>query len=192
MNSLVRNFRLALVSSVILFTGCAAQVGSTIEAPEIPPIAMADDARARLGSYIAIQEIVDSRQELKDDDTTRVTQPFGGVSGIIKTGLRNAFRDAGISVIDSSPIELRAEVRKWQAEVSAKGTSTLSSEATLYVELIDPSGKKVFTGSYNGTRSSQFPVITRVDVKDSLGLSMANAISQLVADPKLIEMISSY
>ena len=83
-------------------------------------------------------------------------------------------------------------MRKWRSKVGAKDSSAIDSEATLFVELLDPTGKKIYSGTYNGTRSSQFPVVTRIDVQDSLGLAMANAIEQVISDQQLIEMLGSF
>lgn len=173
--------------------GCVANVGQTIETPEIPAAATRTEARARLGSYVSIQGVQDLRTySSQTPSSENFTEPQGGTTTAVETGLKNALRDAGISVLESAPITLRAEIKKWRAQVTSKASSNLASEATIYVELLDPSGRKLYTGSYNGTRSSQFPVITRIDIKDSLGLAMSNALSQLVADEQLLNIVSSY
>ncbi|MFN8390178.1 MAG: YajG family lipoprotein [Bdellovibrionota bacterium] len=194
------NFRLSLLpaafAAAVLLTSCAPNLGSTIEAPQLPPTsadpASRPEARARLGSYVTVQEVVDSRNGISADADENTTEPYGGVNVIVENGLKNAFRDAGVGVTDSAPISIKAQVTKWRAHVNAKGTSAINSEATLFVEVYDPSGKRIYSGTYNGSRSSQFPVVTRVDVKDSLGLAMNNAISQVIADPQLLELLASF
>jgi hypothetical protein len=179
-----------------LLSSCAPNLGATIEAPDLPAAAADGTAkpeiRARLGSYVTIQEVTDARNGITTDPDENYTEPYGGVNTIVEKGIKKAFQDIGVAVSDSAPISLRAEVRKWRAQVKSKGNSAISSEATIYVEAVDPSGKKVYSGTYNGARSSQFPVVTRVDVKDSLAIAMTNAINQLTSDQQLLELLGSF
>jgi len=191
--------RSKLVSFCVLLlisfcAACAPRLGATIEAPQIPPASTKSDARAKLGSYVSIQSVEDTRvgPAVNADETPDFTEPYGGVNAIVENGIKKAFQEAGIAVVDSAPVTMKAEVRKWRSQVDAKTTGALSSEATLYVELQDPSGKKLYSGTYNGTRASQFPVVTRVDVQDSLGLAMANAIAQIMTDTQFLELLGSY
>ena len=190
------NIRTTLLTALLIASAaaCAPKLGATIEAPQIPPTAAKPEARARLGSYIAVTGVSDSRvgQPPSDSSIADFTEPYGGVSAIVENGLKNAFRDAGIAVVDNAPVAMKVEVRKWRAQVDTKSTSAISSEATLFVEMDDPTGKRIYSGTYNGTRSSQFPVVTRVDVQDSLGLAMANAIDQVISDPQLVDLLNSF
>ncbi len=176
-------------------TGCAPNLGATIEAAPIPVSSAADSrnsARARFGSVISIIDVRDARPPLNEGDDTRYTEPHGGIPQIVENAVKDALSNAGIAVVGSAPIEMKIEVVKWRSNVLPKGNVQLKSEATLNIELVDPSGKKVFSGSYNGVRSSQFPVVTRVDVKDSLGLAMANALEQLTSDAQFLELVGSF
>lgn len=181
---------------LFLLASCAPNLGKTIEAPQIPAVATKGDARPRLGTYISIQSVEDARIAVDPGtasmDGIDYTEPQGAIGSLVENGLKAAFRENGISVIDSAPLVIRAEVRTWRAHTETKAQSDLASEATLYVEVIDPAGKKLFNGTYNGNRASTFPIITRVDVQDSLGIAMANAISQAVVDPQLLTVLSSY
>ena len=196
MSSRSQTFRKLFAFSVILFcAACAPKLGATIDAPQIPAPATKPDVRARLGSYVAIQGVEDTRVGIEATDADQApgyTEPYGGVNAIVENGMKKAFQESGIAVVDTAPVTLKAEVRKWRSQLDAKSTSKLNSEATLYVELQDPTGKKLYSGTYNGSRSSQFPVVTRVDVQDSLGLAMANAIEQVISDPQFLELLGSY
>lgn len=182
---------IAATFTISSLTGCAVSPGRTVETPEIPPIAANGESRARLGSYLAVQSVEDRRDASPSSDAG-FTEPFGRVGASVEEGLKNAFRENGISILETAPLTLRTEIRKWRTKVDSKANTMLNSEATLFVELVDPSGKKIYSGSYNGTRASQFPVVTRVDVQDSLALAMANAIGQVVSDPELLNVLSSY
>lgn len=188
--SLVRACAAALCAA--LAAGCAPSLGTTIEAGDIPVPAVQSTARARFGSVVGIQDIRDNRPAPVVDGTEKFTEPHGGIPQLVESALKTTLGDAGVSVVSSAPVAMKVEVLKWRSQVDPKASVMLRSEASLLIELFDPAGKKVFSGTYNGVRSSQFPVVTRVDVKDSLGLAMSNALEQLVADPQFIEIIGSF
>lgn len=183
---------LALSLVTITGSGCAPSLGTTIEAGEIPPPAVQAGSRARFGSVIGIQDIRDNRPAPVTDGAEKFTEPHGGIPQLVEAAIKSTLSEAGVSVVTSAPVAMKVEVLKWRAAVDPKATVMLRSEASLLIELYDPAGKKVFSGTYNGVRSSQFPVVTRVDVKDSLGLAMSNALEQLVADPQFIELVGSF
>lgn len=172
--------------------GCAPHLGATIETPEVPLTEIKSDTRARLGSYVAIQSIEDSRKLSLQEAQPEYTQPAGAVKETVEAAIRDSFRDHGISILDTAPVQMKTYVREWKSQVKSSTTTSIESKAVLYVELFDPSGKRMYSGTYEGTRSSQFPVVNRTDVKDSLGLAMANCISHIIDDPKIMEIIGSY
>ncbi len=182
----------ATCSLILGGAGCAPSLGPTIEAGDIPPPATQPATRARFGSVVGIQDIRDNRPAPATDGSEKFTEPHGGVPQLVEAALKTTLSDAGVSVVSSAPVEMKVEVLKWRSQVDPKANVMLRSEASLLIELYDPAGKKVFSGTYNGVRSSQFPVVTRVDVKDSLGLAMSNALEQLVADPQFIELVGSF
>ena len=185
-------------AALTLLSSCAPNLGTTIEAPDLTTpvakdaIAAQPEVRARLGSYVTIQTVTDSRSGLASNIDESYTEPYGGVSTNVEAALKKAFQEAGIAVTDSAPVIIKAEVKKWRAHVNTKSTSMIDSEAALTVEVIDPTGKRIYLGNYNGSRSSQFPVVTRVDVKDSLAIAMQNAITQVISDPQLLELLSAF
>lgn len=175
----------------ILLSSCAPNLGKSIESPEsIPTTASTNAPRARLGSYTSIAEVSDQR-EIADNEED-FTQPLGDVKQVVENGIKEAFREAGIAVIEDAPLALKTEIKKWRSNIKSKVNTTVTSEASLLVTLTDPSGKKIFTGTYNGNRNSEFPVVNREDVKDSLSLAMSQAISQMLSDKQLLEILGSY
>ncbi len=182
----------------LLFTfnliSCAPQVGEIIAAPEIPTLAK-PETRARLGSYVNVNKVEDIRQIGRDSAyENNITEPFGGnIAENVKTSIRQALSDVGVSTIDTAAINMNVEIRSWKSQVGTKsGSGTVTSDASIYVELFDPTGKRLFSGTYNGQRKSDFPIISKVDVQDSLGLAMAGAIEQMVTDKELLELLGSY
>ena len=182
----------ALVAgAVVLMSACAPSLGGTIDAPTIPSVAPKGDARARLGSYLSIQTVEDARSKGISGEAG-YTEPAGKVTQIVEDGIKSAFRENGISILDSAPVTLRTEIRQWRAKVTSTAQAEIQSEATIFVEALDPAGHVIYSGTYTGERSSKFPIVSRIDVQDSLGLAMANAIGQAVADPAFLNVLSAY
>ena len=190
---------------------CVPYLGPTIEAPELTTTTSSNNsdratstrrARARLSSSISIQKVADARhtptyqEHLEENNpehiTPEYTQPVGPITSLVESALRDSLKNAGVGILDSAPISLKAEVREWKAKISSRFSSDLQSYATLYIELLDPAGKRIYSGTYQGERSSKFPFINRSDVKDSLATAMHNCIANLLADEQLLELIGSY
>jgi hypothetical protein len=145
-----------------------------------------------LGSYVTVQAVTDERRALSTEEVARFTEPHGNVTQNVEAALSDSLRERGISVVDTAPVKIKVEIRGWKSEVTMSTTPELTSEATLYVELFDAFGKRVYSGTYTGTRFSQFPVVTRNDMKDSLAFAMSSAIEQLVGDEQLLNHIGGY
>lgn len=188
----MKKFTLLAICLLSLVAGCAPHLGPTIETPEVPLSEIKGDNRARLGSYIAVQKVEDKRAGITRSDNSEYTQPAGAVEEIVEAALRDAFRENGISVLDTAPIQLKAQVREWRSKVKVATMSEIDSKAVIAIELFDPAGKKIYSGTYEGNRSSQFPLVNRIDVKDSLGLAMASCISHVLSDPKFLEIVGSF
>lgn len=179
-----------LVSALI--ASCAPKPGPTIDTPTIPVAKTNAEIRGRLGSYVTVQSVTDERRALTENEAVRFTEPQGNVPQNVETALSDSLRERGISVVDTAPVKIRAEIRSWRSEVTMATTPTLMSEASLYVEVYDAFGKRLYSGTYQGTRQSQFPVVTREDMKDSLAYAMSSAIEQAIGDEQLLNHIGGY
>lgn len=190
----MKKIKTLITIAALAFISCAPQVGVIIDAPAIPTLAK-PDTRARLGSYVNLDKVQDTRMVGKIGTVeANVTEPYGNdITENIKTSIRQALSDVGVSSNDTAPVAMNVEIRSWKSQVGTKsGSGKIVSDASLYIELYDPTGKRLFSGSYNGQRTSDFPIISKVDIQDSLGLAMANAIEQMVTDPELINILGSF
>ena len=188
-----KKFSLGLLCGLLLSaSACAPHLGPTIETPDVPVSQIKSDVRARMGTYVALQSVEDARPAPSRDIDSDYTQPVGAVKEIVEAAIKTAFRDHGISVLDTSPVQMTVSIRDWRSQVKVNSSTAIDSKAVVYIELSDPTGKRIYSGTYEGSRSSQFPVVNRVDVQDSLGIAMANCISHVLDDPKILEIIGSY
>ncbi len=175
------------------YGGCSPQLGANIEVPEIPvEEASLDGGPAHLGVSVSLDTFRDNRP-LQADTTEPVekTMPEGDVGRAVEVALTKSLAQKGISTSFGAPVKISGEIKKWQTTVSAKMTGSLRSEAALYVEVRDEKGQKLFSGTFHGSRASEFPVVTREDVKSSLGFAMSQAINQALEDEQLIQALWS-
>lgn len=176
--------------ALLCCVSCAPYIGRAVDVPEIPSAIKEGDVRTRLSSSIAIGEIRDTRDPLGEDSAA--TEPAGDVAAAVRQALEKSFTDNGMILSLDAPVTITGEVRDWHSTVSAKTTSLIQSEASLAIEVRDPSNRKLYSGVYHGSRSSQFPVASAGDVQDSLGLAMSQAIAQMFQDKELQGVLSSY
>lgn len=173
---------------VFFFTACSAHVGPTIEIYDIPLGGEGDEELSSIHAAVALEEIRDVRvPPINDEDgTARMTAPAGRVEGLVQAALREAFRARGITVSESAPLRIWGEIRKWKARIATTTTSSIKSEAALYLEVIDAAGSRVYSGTYHGSRASEFPIATASDIRASLSSAMAQAISQVLEDEEFL------
>ena len=196
MKYLFANFT-AIGLRAILFTlllvgliACAASVGPDIEVSEIE--LPEETATASLaGVEVSVGIFDDSRAPTLGEltEAKSVTQADGEVGLSVEKAMLKALSSKGASVSQGSGVRLSGEVREWKSEFSAASTGSITSSAALFVEASDSTGRTVFSGVYQGVRKSSFPIIAKQDIQDSLSLAMGEAITQVVNDPKLIDVL---
>ncbi len=183
----------SILSLLTLSTACSRHVGSSIEVPNIPaPAASSAESRARLSANISLSGFKDVREAIipiEGLDQTSYTQPQGAISQQLEAAMSEAMSKKGLHVTSNAPVSLWGEIRKWRADVETTTTSKIKSEAALYVELLDASGQRLYAGTYHGSRASQFPVVSAEDIKDSLGIAMAQAIGQVLEDEEFLQAL---
>lgn len=186
----MNTFKILGILAVLSCVSCAPYVGRAVDVPEIPSVVKEGEVRNRLGNSVAVGEVRDARESAAEGST--YTEPAGDVAAAVRQALEKTFTDKGMIISLDAPVTVSGEVREWRSAVSAKTTSMIQSEAALAIEVRDPSNKKLYSGVYHGSRSSQFPVASAGDVQDSLGLAMSQAISQMLQDKELVSVLSSY
>ena len=186
------SIRLATSAFIIFCTGCASNIGSSVDVPEIPGPEMPQNTRAKLGATVAIAGIKDVRTSVSTDaanSDVRFTEPQGDITVAVEGALQKALREKGILVGGESPVTIWGEVRNWRSKVDTTTVSKIQSEAAIYIEVQSLSGSTLYSGTFRGSRSSQFPVASPSDVKDSLGIAMSEAIAQLLDDEDFLNSL---
>ena len=187
-----------LVISMIALAGCGSKLQKTIVVPDIPAWdssgRVADSVRGGAPHQLFIDKFSDARPSdviVKRADETVVAS--GEVGTPIGTALDRAFRNRGFAISQTAPVVLSGEVRIWQSEI-VKGfpTQKQSANAELFLEVLDPANKRIYSGTYKGSASREDPSLSPEDIRATLGTAMSEALSQVTSDKQLIDLLLSY
>jgi hypothetical protein len=170
----------------LLASACVVSVGPTIEAPAIPAPTKSTDVFPVL---VQVKNFRDVR--LVSEEEKGPISPEGDISELVKDAFINYLEKRGASVEFSAPVTIEGEIRSWEAQARGTSTGMLNSSASLYIEVKDSSGNKLYSGVFQGSRSSQFPLVSKADIKDSLGFAMAQAIDQSLNDASFRKALNS-
>ena len=177
--------RIFVLLPILFCLACAMRVDSSYPVPAIPEIDSQKTSSLH-GLSISVQPFLDARlPAIQDKVNVSITQPEGEVEQTVELAFVEALQSQGAVLDGNGEKSIVGEIRRWDSKVAASTSGTIDSNATIYLEVKDAAGKSLFSGEYHGSRSSQFPVIAKQDVGDSLGLAMSEAITQAIRDKNL-------
>ena len=73
--------------------------------------------------------------------------------------------------------------------VTATTTSSIQSEASIFLEVLNDKGQRIYSSTFSGTRQSRFPLAKPSDIQLSLGLAMQQAIEQMLNDQQFMNAL---
>ena len=190
-----RRFTYLLQTSIFLMlaTGCGASVKSTIALPDLKVANGAATESSSGSTFLFIDELIDKRENMtiaKVDG--REIQGSGSVTKVVADGLKAALTNKGFAFSDSAPVIISGEIRVWRADISGTLPTKVSSEAALFVEVLDPANKRIYSGVYRGFAQLEEGSINDEDVRKVLGNAMEEAVVQVSNDSQLVTLLSSY
>ncbi len=177
--------------ALLFMSACAKTTGGEVAAPKIPIVQhkMAYPTPVLLNAEIS--SFQDSRPNQNSSSGKSVTMPVGEVGTLVSKAAEQAFKKRGMELRGAGGMStIRGRIIEWSATVDGGALPVLGSVAALEVEVVGPEGRPVYTSSYEGTRSSQFPVISESDIQESLGIAMAEALEKMADDRMLTSAIS--
>ena len=186
------NFQFPLLFILLfLLSGCSSSVHSIVPVPKIPP-AVKKNAMGTIPGHpvVFVDQIKDARSvNYFVDNRGSYSSAAGDLTLAVSEGLKQALKDTGFELEESAPVIVTGEIRDW---VATLGRGGVSSRAKLYIEVYDPANKKIYSGTYEGFSDFDNPSINTEDVTQSLGTAMAETISQVLGDQKLLGLLSSF
>jgi len=182
------------ITCACFFVACSPSLDGAIETPEVP-IAEIDASKQYTQSInVNVVDFSDVRgldNKTASEGSGDLTKPEGDVGVKVQAALSEALSKRGASVYAGAPVKVKGDILSWESKVGAKGMGSIESKASLYIQVQDRDGKEIFSGIYNGNRASQFPVVSRNDVKHSLGMAMSETITQVLEDQRFLQAVSS-
>lgn len=183
---------LVAACSALGAVGCAPGLKHDIVMPSIPAIAENSQVAAG-GAELLVNPFLDARPSatiVRYKGRDIKTQ--GEAAAAVEARVRERLERAGFSFARTAPLALSAELRAWQADVSSGFPADVQSKAAVYVEVRDPANKRIYSGEYTGMASMQHPNLSEDDIRQTLGVSMQQALNQLFADAQLMEILQSF
>ncbi|MBL7661487.1 hypothetical protein JNK13_01925 [bacterium] len=188
-------FRLILtITLLLIFSACgSARIGQKIALPEIAGISVTRDSSLQ-DNEVYLEQVGDARTSpvLMLRGSSEVTAE-GSATQVVEQALKRVLSDKGFSVTEGAPIVIRAELVNWTAELSSgMAMRTVSSAAEIKLTILDPTNKAMYIGTYRGSSNVKNPKIEDAQVREALQISMSQALQQVAADGKLLNLLTSF
>lgn len=178
----------------LLCLGCGASFREGLPVPTLKGDPKnIEAAHASEGAMVYLEDIRDNRKQTafatyKD----MVIQPVGDPVASIQTALKRNLESIGLEVTDSAALVLTGELRKWQVGINSGVPIDMQSEAVLYLEVYDPTNKRIYSGEYQGFAAIQKTSASNKDLNDALETAMIEVLAQIKNDKQLVSLLSSF
>jgi hypothetical protein len=161
--------------------------------PRLIPAGAPEARSNEFDAFIFVDQFIDARPSpavarVEDRDVGASNDPVEEVVG----GIKRALEKRGFTFSDTAPVILSGELRAWVSLVTEGLPSKSEATAELYVEVLDPANKRVYSGVYKGYAAKESPGLDEGDVQETLRISMTEAIQQIMADKQLVGLLASY
>jgi len=183
----------AVFLALPLLSGCAARLNPTLAVPEIPPLVTSGRMAGDSAHVIMVEQFGDGRESQdivkRGEDSAK---PANEIAPVVSRALQQALRNKGFTIADSAPVVLNGEVREWLANVKKGFPGKVDASAKVFIEVLDPANKRIYSGTYQGSASREDPSVDEKEIRGVLGTAMAEALNQVLLDKQLVDLLMSY
>ena len=181
----------ALSASLI---SCGPTLKPTLDVPSIKVSgAKIEKDSSAANTYLFVDDFVDGRvNKVFVRNNKKEISAAGNLAPAVADALKQALGARGFSFSESAPVIISGEVRDWNADVTGSLPTKVDAHAAIFIEILDPANKRIYSGVYKGFASIESASIGEKDVKRTLANSMEEAVTQVVADKQLVSVLSSY
>lgn len=178
---------------VAFITACGPKLSPVVNVPEVsPPAGLNVDRRAR-GSEIYVDTVLDSRPTTIITSFKGVDAQFtGDLTSVIRRVVEGVFRQKGLSLHEKAPVVINLEVKQWSAQFAPENSAKVDAQAELYLEVIGPANRKIYSGTYKGFSSFEGSPFDNKQLEELLKTAMNEAVRQLVHDQGLMDTITAF
>ena len=184
---------LAITLILVATSACSPRLNETLEVPTVPIPPPSKNVEKVSNAYLFIDEFSDTRanKALATMDGKEI-QAAGDVVPSVVKALNEALTGRGFEISESAPVMVSGEVRQWIAEISGSVPTRVSVEASIFIEVLDPANKRIYSGVYQGKSWKESSSMKEEDIRRTLGEGMSEAIKRIIADERLMGLISSF
>ena len=182
-----------LLGLCLSLTACSPSLRDTLDVPVVNTPPPAKNVEKVTNAYLYIDEFSDARpnKALAAMDGKEI-QPAGDVVPSVVKALKEALVARGFEISESAPVMVSGEVRHWFAEISGSLPTRVNVEAAIFIEVLDPANKRIYSGVYQGKSWKEGSSMKEEDIRKTLGEGMEEAIKRVIADERLMGLISSF
>lgn len=173
---------------------CGPSFTSPVLAPEIsidqmvlPKLSAAGEGRFYLKNF---QDSRTDKNLLKINGEVFSTD--SDLTLVVREGISRAFVKAGYAHSKEASVFIAGKLEQWDAEIVDAYPSTILCKAKIYLELLDPIDRRIYSGTYSGMSELQSPGLNNDDLRKALSLAMNKAVEQAVKDKGLTSIINAY
>ncbi len=183
-----------LIICSLMSSACGPSLRSTMQVPDIPSVSKKPSQVGSVtNAYLSIDDFQDMRPSAALAEVNgRESSAATSVDIPVRDALAKALEKNGFIISDSAPVVMVGQVKEWKADVHTGMPSSINSRAAVYLEVLDPANKKIYSGTYQGRAMSEQASIDETDVRRTLGSAMSEALSQVVADERLMSLLLSF
>jgi len=114
----------------------------------------------------------------------------GSVTGVVQDQITQLLKGKGFEISNKSKRTLLGAVKVWRAEVVPGMSGSVNAVAKIGIDLKDVSGRKIYTGVYEGSSFISNTQIGEQDLRVALGAAMLEAVEQAGSDKRLLDLAS--
>lgn len=178
---------------LVATSACGGSINPLVNVPDISlPLGITADRNAR-GAEVAIESVLDSRSGDIVAKYKGVQAKFSSdVSASLRKGIETLFRQKGIKLSEDAPVLVNAEIKQWGTQFASESPAKVEATAELYVEVIGPANRKIYSGSYKGFSSFEGSPFRTEQLDELLKTAMNEAFRQLTHDQGLFDLVTSF
>lgn len=190
----MNKLRVILLSIVALCASCAPTGLQYLEVPELPEIAIyPKGVEKSYKSYVYINEIGDARPSPFFMKYKAIAfEPASSISPVIRDRIAKTLEKKNFVISNTAPIIFNAQVRTWDVKVGDSAGGGMRADAELSLEVLDPTGSRMFSGVYRGYTTYSKIALKEKIVSRALSRAMGEAVKQIFEDKDLMRILSSF
>ncbi len=183
----------AFVFIFVCSTACGPRINPQVSVPDVSlPPGLSADRRAK-GAEVYVDTVLDSRPTNVVTSYKSVNAQFAtDIAPTVRRAIEGVFKQKGLSIREKAPVIVNVEVKQWSAQFSADSSSKVDSQAELYLEVIGPANRKIYSGTYKGFSSFEGSPFDNKQLEDLLRTAMNEAVRQLVYDQGLLDTVTAF